>query len=90
MSNSMKNPEAHLAGRLLAVEALVMLMLGKHPDARHVIEAADRLLSQAESQTFREGAKDEAYALQMFAAARENLDAISENVRRISALGNDN
>jgi hypothetical protein len=89
MTNPMEDLNTQLPGRLLAVESLLILLLGEHPNARKIFDAADAMLSASEAQTFRDGIANKAYALEMFAAARGNLDAIRENARRVRTQGSE-
>ncbi len=77
MTNPLDNLNTQLPGRLLAVESLLVLMLGQKPNAAKLLQLADTMVAQAEAQTFQEGVGNEAYALEMFTAARAKPAAVT-------------
>lgn len=90
MTNPLDNLNTQLPGRLLAVECLLILLLSQKTNAAKLLQLADTMVAQAEAQIFQEGAGNETYALEMFNAARANLDMIRENVTRLKAIRDKN
>jgi len=90
MTNPLDNLNTQLPGRLLAVECLMVLLLSQKTNAAKLLQLADTMVAQAEAQIFQEGVGNEAYALEMFNAARASLDMIRENVTRLKAIRDKN
>ena len=90
MTNPLDNLNTQLPGRLLAVECLLILLLGQKSNAAKLLQLADTMVAQAEAQIFQEGVGNETYALEMFNAARANLDMIRENVTRLKVIRDKN
>lgn len=79
--NPLDELNSQLPGRLIAVEVLLTLLLRKKADAAKILREADGIVTLYESEVTRDGlGVENDYALKMFNAARESLEAIGRNV----------
>lgn len=77
MPNPLDELNVQLPGRLTTVEILLTLLLREKSGARKLFVEADAILAAYESAVTADGlGADDAYALKLFEAARQSLDAI--------------
>lgn len=82
MTNPMDELNVQLPGRLMTVEILVTLLLREKANARKLLVAAENQLGHLEGAVLADTpAQHRDYAMKMFEAARQNLDAFNRNVR---------